>query len=88
MKLNPKMKDKAEWAWRAVCFALLVANLYLKGNFVSLETYNADKAETEKTFREISTVLTTIEERDKVNDRQDHQLQDHETRIRALELRK
>ena len=85
--INLTMKDKFEWLWRIICLGLLIANLYLKGNFVSLETYNADKESNRKTFEGIQTILTTMEERSKVNDRQDASIADHEARIRHLERR-
>lgn len=88
-------KDLLVSAWRVSTLALLVANLWLKDNFVSKleyqkdrETYRADKEKTDLTLNSIDKILTKMEERDKVNDRQDTLLRDHEERIRLLEARK
>ena len=71
---------------------MLVLNLFLKANFVSMETYKADreayrvdKEKSDKVLNEMSSLLTRMEERDKVNDRQDETLKDHEKRMREVE---
>lgn len=82
--MEPK-KKKGELLYRCIVIAGLAANFWIRGNFVSAETYKADKAKTDETLARITTVLATDEERSRVNDRQDEQLKDHEMRIRKLE---
>lgn len=78
----------AEWTWRAGVVVLLFINLWLKDNFVTKVQYDIDHKEATEAIRTMSTLLTTMQERDKVNDRQDLVLADHENRIRILEKRR
>lgn len=86
-KPKRKYKDTAEWTWRVACLALLIADLWLKSNFVTLTDYKADKKEMDGALIHLTTLIGTMEERNKVNDRQDDTLKDHEQRLRWLELK-
>ncbi len=85
----------SEWGWRIICFGLLVAGLWLKGNYVSLERYNVDQAEAVKANKEINKSIADItrlievmQEQNKVSDRHQKIIDDHETRLRALERKR
>jgi len=75
------------FAYRLVLLCCSFAVLYLQNNFVPRKTYEADRKEMLKAQSEMAQILTTMEERNKVNDRQDKQLEDHENRLRSLERR-
>lgn len=75
-------------AYRAVLLASTVAVLYLQNHYVPKETYERDKQAILASQMTMQQLLDRMEERNKVNDRQDETLKDHEARIRRLEMRR
>lgn len=91
-----KAKIKLEWFLRVGGFVMLFANLWLTQHFVTVEKYETDRKEQQREteiFRhdatsnltKLSLILETMAERNKVNDRQDEAIKDHESRLRHLE---
>lgn len=77
-----------EWIWRLLIMVGICGLYWLRSQFVSLAEYQTDRDGMRKSIEEITRVLAIEQERDKVNDRQDEQLKDHETRLRILENRR
>lgn len=77
--------EKWEWIWRAGVAALLVVNLFLKSNYVDLSRYERDRSEMQAAIIDLAKAQSVASERDKVNDRQDERLSDHEARLRIIE---
>lgn len=85
------VKVKTTWfeaLWKMAVVIGLAANFFLRSTFVSADTYNADREKTQLEIQKLTSIVQIMQEADKVNDRQDYQLQDHESRLRALEHRK
>lgn len=80
---NEKLKFYAEWGYRIILAILVAATLYLKNNYASHEEVGLVGERVVK----IETALAVLVEQNKVNDRQDRQLEDHESRIRDMERR-
>lgn len=71
----------AEWIYRAIVVAGLAALAWLNSNYVT----RAEFDQTRVTIAGIERTLAIMVEQNKVNDRQDTALQDHEVRLRTLE---
>ncbi len=74
-------------AYRAVLLGCMGAVLYLQNHYVAKEVYEADKTIILKAQQTMRELFVQMEERNKVNDRQDSTLLDHEARLRTLEKR-
>lgn len=96
LKLPTKLKGDV--VWRIFFTILLGLNFFIKTNFVSKADYDADRKAAQEKYDtdrqavntqiyDIKNILTKMTEENKVNERQEDALKDHEVRIRALELR-
>jgi len=91
-QINGMLKEHGEWIYRGLLLVLLAANLWLQKNFVTKLDYDADRAAQAKATEsvkeaivQIQTTIVLMKEENRVNDRQEKALLDHETRIRTLE---
>lgn len=85
-----------EFVWKVAVAALLMLNLFMKTQYVSLQDYKDDQkrilmensnahSQMQAAIIELKTLVATMEVKNEVNQRQDSELTDHENRIRALE---
>lgn len=65
----------------------LAALFFLKSQFVTKEQYEKDRVFQQEQMHQIQVTLKLMAEQNRVNDRQDTVLADHEQRIRNLERR-
>lgn len=91
-------KIKGDILWRGFFTILLCVNFFIKTSYVSKEAYEADRKTAQEKYdsdrstvnmqiNDIKVILTKMTEENKVNERQEDGLKDHEIRLRALELR-
>lgn len=74
-----------EWIFRFCAIALLVANLYLNNHFIGKEEYAADKHEWTKSMTKLGDAVSDLKFALAQNVEQRAIINDHESRIRALE---
>jgi hypothetical protein len=89
-----KVNLPGEWLWRILCTGLLIVNLWAKTNYVSLADYKTDRdaamssqKQSDDHLNKLENLISKIQEENKVNDRQDETLKDHEARLRVLETK-
>lgn len=70
-----------DWIYRAIMFLLLCAVLWLNSHYVT----RVDFDQLNKQVQGLDTTIKLMVEQNRVNDRQDDAIKDHEKRIRDLE---
>ena len=71
----------AEWLYRTILLSGICAVLWLNSKYVTREEFSVVTRDVD----EIKTTLRIMAEQNKINDRQEGQLRDHEERLRTLE---
>ncbi len=82
---KPMIQMFGIWGYRMILLLCVIAGLWSQQHFVQMEVYGKDRDSIHAALDEFRLILNTMQERDKVNDRQDKQLEDHENRVRILE---
>lgn len=85
--MSDAIKTWGEWIVRAIVVGLLVANLYMKQNYVSAEAYAKDKESATLVIDSIRSSIVSMDKAVSLLARQDRLIEDHEMRLRALERR-
>ena len=75
-------------AYKVITPLALAALFFLKSQFVTKDQYEKDRVFQQEQMHQIQTTLKLMAEQNRVNDRQDAQLVDHEQRIRVLESKR
>ncbi len=79
------MKFSFEAFYRTGVFALLILNLWMKTQYVSVETYKADHKETLDSIKTLSDAIIEMRAQKDANQRFQKAIDDHELRLRIVE---
>lgn len=79
--MNAWIARYGEWIYRSVLLATVCVGLYLNSRYVTREEFST----IQEHVRALETTLKVMVEANRINDRQDEQLRDHEARLRVVE---
>lgn len=90
--MNRFIEKHGEWLYRGVVLLFLAAMVFLRSEFATKQDLDAAVTEIKRSSAELSRRVTVTDqtiavmvEGNKVNERQDEQIKDHEKRLREVE---